>query len=269
LSAFARAQDAGHVKITVAKANVRSEPNEKSAVLTQASLGATFDLRGVEGDWFKVVLYMGGMRAEAYISKKVATLEPATPTPPAAASTPAVAEGMSVVLQTAAGTSWLTPHVAQATASPTVTGAAGVNWTWTVDGKSTASAFDDRRPTFVVLFRDIPAVSADDVAPVLVRLAPTDTGARVVAVARGRSDASSRREADWDLDKELTQDVVRVETASSERGTARLRPAADLAPGEYAIVVRPITKKPLSGATVLSQSGEGRIFSAVFDFTIR
>jgi hypothetical protein len=299
-ASVARAQSGGWVKVTVAKANVRSEPNEKSPVLTQAALGALFELRAVEGDWFKVTLNMGGMRAEAYLSKKISTLVPApagtaTPRAPAAAAAPVVpapapagAEGMSVVFQAKGDTSWLAPHRARATpaadakidsmpafaksfgaAAASPSRSSMVVWVWSVDGPGAAQVIADRRPGFVVLYRDVPGISPEDLAPAIVRLAPSAADTRVAAAARGRADAATRADADWDVVKELRQDVVKSDLETTERGAVRLRPSGDLAPGEYAIVVRPAAKRKLSGATVLSEAGAGRVFSVVFDFAIK
>jgi len=299
-AALVCAQESGTVRITVAKANVRAEPSEKSAVLTQATLGTEFELRTVEGDWFKVILNMGGMRAQAYISKKVAKLAPppaaapppASAVPSAAAAEPAArADGMSVVINIkikgSVETGWLTPHRAHAAAvadakvdslpsfakslaaGSMAPGSAMAVWVWTVDDPAVPRVVEDRRPAFVVLYRDVPGISPDDLAPMIVRLVPAAASARVIAVARGRADAATRAAADWDIVKELKQDVVKVEVEPAERGAVSLRPSADLPPGDYAIVVRPVVKKKLAGADVLSETREGRVFSVVFDFTIR
>jgi len=299
----ARAQDATWVKVSVARANVRAQPNETAPVLTQATLGTAFEVRSVQGDWFEIILDMGGMRAKAYISKKVAKPVPpvagSVPVPVGSVTTgpppdeakpaaPAGGDGMSVVVQTAAGgSSWLLPHhahvapaadgridslaaLASAAAAPASAGrAASSVWIWRVDGGSSGQVIEDRRPKFVVLYRDIPGLSPDDLAPAIVRLAVAGESSRIVAAARGRSDETTRADADWDLGKELKQDAIKVNVEPSERGAVVVSPAADLAPGEYAVVLRPASKKMLSGATVLSDAGEGRVFGVVFDFTIR
>jgi hypothetical protein len=245
-----------------------------------------------------VTLNMGGMRVEAFLSKKVAAVVPApagaavpipaTPAPAAPTPAPAGADGMSVVFQVKGETSWLAPHRARAIAvvdgkiDPLPAFAKSLNdgalappqasmvvWAWRVDGLEAAQTIADRRPGFVVLYRDVPGISPDDLAPAIVRLAPSAVATRVVAAARGRADEATRPDADWDIVKELKQDVVKCDLETTERGAVRLRPTADLAPGEYAIVIRPTAKKKLSGAAVLSEAGEGRVFSVVFDFTIK
>jgi hypothetical protein len=77
-----------------------------------------------------------------------------------------------------------------------------------------------------------------------------------------------RVDGDWDLGKELKQDVVRAEAEPDGRGGIKLRPSSALAPGEYALVLRPSRKK-LPGATVLASTAEGRLFGLVWDFTVK
>ncbi len=77
------AQTEGAVRVTAARANVRAEPNEKAAVVSQVTSGTMLTLRAVEGDWFRVQLpadpRLGGVRVEAFISRKVAALVTSAP----------------------------------------------------------------------------------------------------------------------------------------------------------------------------------------------
>ena len=270
VSAWPSAQDAAQVKVTVPRANVRSEANDRAPVLTQLPAGTLVPLISVEGDWFKVRVAVGSIRIEAYVSKKVATLA-SSPTPAAGATaapapTPAPTatsvDGMSVAVDVNGTSTWVTPHPAKVSRD-------GEAWTWVVDGGAADRAIDDRRPAFVVMFKDVPGVSPDDLAPVLVRLRSVASGGRLIAAARGSADLASRQTADWDLSRDLKQDVIRSESQVLERGATRIRPASDLPAGEYAIVLRPASKKKLAGATVLSSNGEGRAFGLAWDFAIK
>jgi len=118
LFARAGAQTTGSVRVTAPRANVRAEPNEKAAVVSQVTAGTVLELKGVEGEWFRVQLPpMGSVRVEAFLSKKVATLvgspagaAAATPAAtPAAPVTPTSKDGMSVAVQEAGASVWLTP----------------------------------------------------------------------------------------------------------------------------------------------------------------
>ena len=261
------AQDGASVKVTVPRANIRSEASDRAPIVTQVPSGTLLQLLSVDGDWYHVRVPVGSIRIEAYISKKVATMAaasaPAATAPPPAPSAPAgVVDGMSVAVDVNGTSTWVTPHPAKVSHD-------GQTWTWLVDGIAADRVIDDRRPAFVVVFKDVPGVSADDLAPVLVRVAPASSGGRLVASARGSADLASRAAADWDLSKDLKQDTVRSENQLLERGAVRLRPAGDLPPGQYAVVLRPSSKKKVSGAAVLSASGEGRALALAWDFAIK
>ena len=46
----------GTVRVTAARANVRSAPNQKSAIVARVPAGTVFQLRSVQGDWYRVQL---------------------------------------------------------------------------------------------------------------------------------------------------------------------------------------------------------------------
>ena len=117
------------------------------------------------------------------------------------------------------------------------TGSTPVTYVWSIDAGASRE-IDTPRPTFAIQFKDIPGVSPDDVIPVIVRLSPTASNGRFVGAARGRADEAARPGAEWDLTREWKQDVMRSTIEMIGRGAARIQPAADLQPGEYAIVLR-------------------------------
>ena len=324
----------GTVRVTAARANLRSAPNEKSAIVARVPAGTVFQLRSVQGDWYRVQLPGGAARSarpNVFISKKVsrmvgnapasaASSTPApiaapTPAAPAVASAPMalpppmpVAEpaarlvavpaapvmapvsrdGVSVALQADTGATFLgastarvsrmlerldsVPEFAKAVANEGsgagASGSTSITYVWTIDGGA-ARPIDGPRPTFAIQYKDIPGVSPDDLIPVIVRLSPTASGGRFVGAARGRADEAARPGAEWDLTREWKQEVVRSVIEIVGRGAAKIQPAADLEPGEYAVVLRLTERKKLPGATVLSQSGEGRLFGSAWAFSVR
>ena len=298
----------GAVRVTAPRANVRAEASETSPVLTQVNQGTLLFLIAVEGDWFHVRLApdprLANARVEAYISKKVAKLEPATTPPPpgagraalpggpaAVAPVAASRDGMSVALVAGDATSYLSPGTvrviqvadrvdslgklapaltstvsAQAPADPS----APLTFIWLVDGPTAARALPDKRPAFVIQFKDVPGVGPDDLIPVIIKLTPAASEARLVAALRGRADQPSRADVEWDVFKDLKQDVIRTDLQAMARGIARIQPSADLAPGEYAVALRLSNgRRKLAGAVLLQSEGEGRVFGAVWDFSIR
>lgn len=301
------AQD-GSVRVTVARANVRAAASEKAQVLTQVTSGTVLTLEAIEGDWYRVQLppdaRLGGARIEAFVSKKVATLVTAPtapppvddgplrigpPRPPAPVLPVTTRDGMSVSVQLATGTTDLMPEAAHfqvleakgetiASLAPLVpekesieTPApdAQVAFVWTVAGASAVREIDSLRPTFFVLFKEVPGVRPEDLTPVLLKLTPTPTNQRVVALVRARADQQRQTEPAWNVNKDLRQDIVKAKIETVEPGAVRVRPNADLQPGEYAIAVRFSGNHRLAGSSVLSTSGAGRVFGAVWTFAVK
>jgi hypothetical protein len=148
------------------------------------------------------------------------------------------------------------------------TGKTEITYVWTIDAQ-TSRLVDEARPTFVVQYKDVPGISPDDVLPVILRLTPTAGGTRFVGAVRGRADEAVRPGAEWDVTREWRQEVVKFELEMVGRGAAKIRPAADLKPGDYAIALRLKERKKLPGATVLSQTGEGRMYTAAWPFSVK
>jgi hypothetical protein len=294
-----RAQELGTVKVTVARANVRADASERAPVVTQVTLGTILTLKAIEGDWFRVQLpaMAGGLRVEAYISKKVSAIEtlapgaatPAATAPPGApGSADAARVGVTVSQYREDGSVWLAPSDARVSQlsergdsvraiaallpaeprPPIDAGRTEVAYVWAVDAAGASRVIDEPRPVFIVQFKDIPGVSPDGLAPAIVRLTAAASGQRVVAMARGRADEIGRTAAEWDVVGDLRQDAVRSTVQAVERGTARIQPADALTPGEYAVVVRPARRR-LAGATVLSMAGEGLLFGTAWGFTVK
>jgi hypothetical protein len=300
------APERGTVRVTAARANIREEASETSKVLAQVSQGMELELVSVEGDWFHVRVPVSGLRVEAYISKKVARISkpsstlssaPASaaasggsPSAPLPRSTPADRNGMSVVMTVGDVSAPLLPRTLRvvqvsdkadslskiaplvpATGQPAgrAGDASAVTFVWVADEPAAQRVVADRRPSFLAVFKDLPGLNPEDLAPVLVRLTPAASGIRVIAALRGRADQASRMDPDWDVVHDLKQDIVRTDLQKLDRGNMRLTPAADLPPGEYAIVLRLASKRKVAGSAVLGSDGEGRVFSVAWDFGIK
>jgi len=300
------APEHGTVRVTASKANIRSEASETSKVLAQVSQGLELELLSVEGDWFHVRVPVSGLRVDAYISKKVARISKpsGTPAPPPASAAAsggsssalpqprasADRNGMSVVMTVgdastpllpralrviqigdkADSLSKIAPLVPATGAGPGPAGnASPVTFVWVADEKAAQRVVADRRPSFLAIFKDVPGLNPEDLAPVLVRLTPAASGVRLIAALRGRADQASRTDPDWDVVHDLKQDIVRTDLQRLDRGNMRLTPTADLPPGEYAIVLRLASKRKVAGSAVLGTEGEGRVFSIAWDFAVK
>ena len=182
-------QTSAAVRVTAARANVRSEPNEKGAVVSQVTSGTVLQLKSVEGDWYHVELQVGAMRVDAYISKKVAapvTAGASVGAKPgataAAASRPAAAvptmkDGMSVAMTANGGSVWLAPGTAKVVRIPEradslraaavaipvgppaapPSGSGRITYVWTIDQTVRSRAIANAGSGFAVTFKDVPA----------------------------------------------------------------------------------------------------------------
>jgi hypothetical protein len=298
----ALAQTGETARVTAATAVIRAEPKATAVVLTTVKAGATLEVRAIEGDWVKIAMFMAGVRFEAYVSKRSVVIEkndkPATAapasTPAARGAAPAARDavvskfGMSAVVESGAKTSGLVPTMtrvmpmaaradtakAAATAMPIgqgsplpTTPSAVVTYVWLIDRVAAdVRVMTESRPTIVVRYDAAPGISPDDFVPAIVRLVGTPTGPRVVSAMRGRVDSPSRTVADWEVGKDLKQEIVRSTTEVTARGLVKLTPEADLEPGEYAIVMRPTGNKNFAGSNVLSPTEDGRVFGIAWVF---
>ncbi|HEY6359164.1 MAG TPA: SH3 domain-containing protein [Vicinamibacterales bacterium] len=295
----------GTVRVTVARANVRAEASETSKVLAQVTQGMELELLSVEGDWFYVRVPVSGLRLDAYISKKVAKLAAPSPPPapgpgrrgsppaqprPSPPPAPVDRDGMSVVMTVgdvstplerrrlrviqisdkAESLAKIAP-VVRATGDGVARAgdASAVTFVWVADEAAATRVITERRPSFLAVFKDVPGLNPEDLAPVLVRLTPAASGVRLIAALRGRADQASRTDPDWDVVRDLKQDIVRTDVQKVDRGSVRITPAADLPPGEYAIVLRLASKRKVAGSALLGSEGEGRVFSVAWDFAVK
>lgn len=301
IAASIHAQDATTVKVTAARANVRSEPSDTAPVVAQVTAGTLLPLKAIEGDWFRVQLpQTGAIRVEAYISKKVAAIDkpaatagatPAAAPPaakPAAPGPPAEPTGITVAWAAGNQATFLTSRLARVGQlsdrgdtvraiaavlpgelhAPMDAGSTPVAYVWALDESAVATPITERRPVFLVDYKRAAGVTADDLVPTLVRLVPAAAGRRVVGMVRGRADEISRTTAEWDVMRDFRQETVKAEVKIVEPGAARITPAGDLATGEYAVVVRP-PRKRLIGSVVLSDAGEGRLFRTAWVFAVK
>ncbi len=225
------------VKVTVPKANVRSEPNDKAPILQQATPRDQIEWRATEGDWFKVLLppnpALGGARVEAYISRKVSKLE--------AASTFAEVFA-SATVDKPADKPAIDTHTANVFLGSIVDGTllrsmsvaivpSGNRQAWTVQNLGDWSIAADRRPSFVVSIGDRASFSAAGLAPSVVKLAAPSAGVPGLVIG------STKGGKDWKSDE------VPLDMTEGAVGVWNVKPTKDLKPGDYAIIMRPSTSK--------------------------
>ena len=143
-----------------------------------------------------------------------------------------------------------------------------LTYVWGVPGPNSSNALPTNSPKFEIAYDAVPGVNAEEYTPVLVKLVPTKNNWRLVGAGKGKEDAA--QSADWDVYSSFVEQKVPATVNKSASGRFELAPASPLAPGEYALVLRPLARnKKFAGTELTSNQGEGRLFNAVWTFSLR
>lgn len=144
-----------------------------------------------------------------------------------------------------------------------------MTYVWGVPSIASKTVLDTTSPAFAVDFSTTMGVNPDDFEPVIVKLTPAQNSFRIVGATQGKEDMQSNTAADWEVYSSYLEDRVAVKAQKLKPGNYNLSPAAALQPGEYAVVLRPVSKsKKFSGGDVARAQGDGLMFDAVWSFQI-
>ncbi len=146
---------------------------------------------------------------------------------------------------------------------------ATVTYVWGVPNPVSPNVLQTAMPQFATDFSHAPGVNADEYQPAIVRLTPAQNSCRLVGATEGKEDARSDPAADWQIYSHFVEDVVAVKLQKVEAGKYTVAPAAELLPGEYALVLRPVSRtRKFSGGDVARAQGDGLMFDAVWTFQV-
>ncbi len=144
-----------------------------------------------------------------------------------------------------------------------------VTYVWGVPNPASTNVLQSVSPSFSVDFSRAPGVTPDQYEPTIVKLTPAQNTCRIVGATQGKEDARSSPAADWQIYSHFLEERVVVHAEKTGSGKYKVSPASVLAPGEYALVLRPVSKtKPFSGGDVARAQGDGLMFDAVWTFQI-
>ncbi len=142
-------------------------------------------------------------------------------------------------------------------------------YVWGIPGAASSNVLHTATPRFGVNFAKAPGVNPDDFAPQIVMLTPAQNSCRLVGAAQGKEDARSDNAADWEIYSAFVEDPVQVNLEKTGEGNYNISPQTPILPGEYAVVLRPVSKNmKISGADVARGQGPGLMFSAVWSFQV-
>ena len=144
-----------------------------------------------------------------------------------------------------------------------------VTYVWGVPGPVSANVLQTSTPTFSVNFAKAPGVNPEEFAPEIVKLTPAQNTCRLVGATRGREDARSHDAADWKIYSSFVEDRVAVNLQKTAAGEYQMSPQSPLLPGEYAVVLRPVSRnEKVSGGDVARGQGPGLMFDTAWSFQV-
>lgn len=144
-----------------------------------------------------------------------------------------------------------------------------VTYVWGVPGPVSANVLQTSTPKFSVNFAKAPGVNPSEFAPEIVKLTPTQNNCRLVGATQGKEDARSRDAADWEIFSSFVEDRVGVSSQNTATGEYQISPQSPLLPGEYAVVLRPVSKsEKFSGGDVARAQGPGLMFDVLWSFQV-
>ena len=144
-----------------------------------------------------------------------------------------------------------------------------VTYVWGVPSPASTNILHTVSPSFILDFSRAMGIKADEYEPAIVKLTPAQNTCRIVGATQGKADVRSSPAADWQIYSHFLEERVSTNAEKLEVGKYKLSPASELQPGEYAVVLRPISKeKKFSGGDVARAQGDGLMFDAIWTFQI-
>lgn len=144
-----------------------------------------------------------------------------------------------------------------------------MTYVWGVPGAVSANVLLTSTPKFAVNFAKAPGVNPEEFAPEIVKLTPAQNTCRLVGATQGRQDARSRDAADWKIYSSFVEDRVTVNLQKIAAGQYQISPQAPLLPGQYAVVLRPVSRdEKVSGGDVARGQGPGLMFDTLWSFQV-
>ncbi|MGB7022739.1 MAG: hypothetical protein WBD73_02985 [Candidatus Acidiferrales bacterium] len=144
-----------------------------------------------------------------------------------------------------------------------------VTYVWGVPGPVSTNVLQTTVPTFSVSFAKAPGVNPNDFAPEIVRLTPAQNTCRLVGATTGKEDVRSHDAADWEIYSSFVEEHVAVNLQKTAAGEYQMSPQSALLPGEYAVVLRPVSKtEKFSGGDVARGQGPGLMFDTLWSFEV-
>lgn len=144
-----------------------------------------------------------------------------------------------------------------------------VTYVWGVPSPNSVNVLQSTKPGFTVDFSHAIGVNPDEYEPAIVKLTPAQNTCRIVGATQGKEDVRSSPAADWQMYSHFVEERVATTPLKLGPGQFKIAANSELVPGEYAVVLRPVSKdKKFSGGDVARAQGDGLMFDAIWTFQI-
>jgi len=145
-----------------------------------------------------------------------------------------------------------------------------VTYVWALQGASSASSSPTNQPSFEADYAGIPGVNTDAFEPVIVKLSISQATFRLVGATEAATTSEPSTQQDWPMYSSFIEDRISASVQKLASGQVRITPNAALAPGQYAIALRPLDKShKFSGEQVGKNEGEGLLFNYAWSFAVK
>lgn len=144
-----------------------------------------------------------------------------------------------------------------------------VTYVWGIPNPASTNILSADTPEFSVNFANVPGINPEDFEPQIVKLTPAQNAFRLVGATQGKEDALSNSSVEWEIYSGFVEDRVKVQLKKLGPGQYQISLASPLLPGEYGVVLRPVSeRKKFSGGDVSRYQGDGMMFDSVWSFQI-
>jgi hypothetical protein len=144
-----------------------------------------------------------------------------------------------------------------------------LTYVWGVPSPASTNILQSSKPAFTIDFSRTIGINPDDYEPAIVKLTPAQNTCRIVGATQGKEDVRSTPAADWQIYSRFLEESVASSPQKLGPGKYKLAANSELVPGEYGIVLRPVSReKKFSGGDVARAQGDGLMFDAIWTFQI-
>lgn len=143
-------------------------------------------------------------------------------------------------------------------------------YVWALSGISSPVVASSNLPKIDLNYASIPSINPDEFEPAIVKLTPSHSAWRLVGATKAKSETVLANVPQWQVYSSFIEDRVPSMVNKLASGHSQICPTSSLASGEYAVVLRPISKdKRFSGVGIAQNQGVGLLFNSAWSFSVK